>query len=348
MITGIILFIGISLLILVHELGHFLSAKQAGIKVEEFGFGFPPRIKGWRRGETLYSLNWLPFGGFVRIYGESKHKQELIAQETGEVIEIKRTFFAQSVWRRFVVIAAGIAINFIAGWLLLSAVYMIGDWVRVEITEVQPGSPAALIDLREGDALTQFTVADEFVAFTKAHKGETVKVEILRDGISLQKQVTLRAQPKEGEGALGAAVSDFGFPRLGFGRALVKGFSDSVGMLADIFRALGNLVGQIFSHGTLPGDVVGPVGIFSMAGEFGKLGFVYVIQVLAMISLNLAALNALPIPALDGGRILFLIIEKIKGSPIAPKREFFANIISFGLLIILMIFITGRDIVRLF
>jgi regulator of sigma E protease len=348
MLTGIILFIGISLLVLVHELGHFIAAKQAGIKVEEFGFGFPPRIKAWKRGETEYSINWLPIGGFVRIYGENQYKAELVSQESGEPINHARAFFKQSAWRRFVVIAAGISINFIAGWLLLSAVYAIGDRTRVEITELQAGSPAEAIQLQVGDELLDYKTAEDFVAFTKMHRGQEITLNLERAGESLVKKVTLRTSPQAGEGALGAAVSDFGFKRLPVHRALFKGAQDSVAMVAEIFRALGDLVRQLFGHAQLPGNIVGPVGIFSMAGEFGRLGFVYVLQVIAMISLNLAALNALPFPALDGGRILFLMIEKIKGSPITPKRELIANAISFGFLIILMLVITGRDIVRLF
>ncbi len=348
MITGIILFLGLSLLVFIHELGHFIAAKQAGIKVEEFGFGFPPRLWGFRKGETTYSLNWLPIGGFVRIYGENKHKAEEIAKITGERIDHARAFFNQSLWRRFVVIAAGISINFIAGWLLLSIVYSVGDRPRVQITQVQPGSPAVAIDLQEGDELIAYKKAEDFVQFTKMHQGEQVTFDIMRDAEVLSKTVTLRSILKTGEPALGAAVSDFGFERLSVGSALIKGLTDSVTMVAEIFKAFGSLIAQLVTGAKLPDNIVGPVGIFSMAGEFGKLGFVYVIQIIAMISLNLAALNAIPFPALDGGRILFLIIEKIKGSPITPKREMWANLISFGLLILLMIVITGRDIVRLF
>lgn len=350
MITGIILFIGISLLIFVHELGHFLAAKEAGIKVEEFGFGFPPRLKGWRRAgsETLYSLNWLPFGGFVRIYGESRLKAQEDAQKSGVAVDETRAFYARSRWRRFVIIAAGIAINFIAGWLLLSTVYVVGDRQRVVITEIQAGSPAETVDIRVGDELVGFATADAFVEYTRQHSGQKLSVSVVRDGETIVKEPLVRNAPKPSEGVLGAAVSDFGFARLGLFAALWQGLFDSVHMVADIFRSLGGMVVTIFTTASLPNDVVGPVGIFSMAGEIGSLGFVYVLQVLAMISLNLAALNALPIPALDGGRILFILIEKIRGRVMNPQREVWANVICFGLLVLLMLVITGRDVVRLF
>ena len=347
MLAATFIFIGIILLVLIHELGHFLAAKQAGIRVEEFGFGFPPRIKAWRRGETEYSLNWLPFGGFVRIYGENKQRLIDRSAATGEVIAESRSFVHQSAWRRFVVIAAGISINLVAGWLLLSTALMIGARERVSITEVQPGSPAAEAQLMLGDSLTDFSSADDFVAFTHAHQGGRVVLVVERDGAVLRVPITLRHLTAS-EAPLGAAVSKTGFAPLPFFSALKQGMIDTVQTTAEIFRSCGRLIGDLFGHARIPDTIVGPIGIFSVAGELGRLGFVYLLQLIGMISLNLAALNAIPFPALDGGRILFLLIEKIKGSPLPMRGELWANIASFGFLIVLMVLITGRDIVRLF
>lgn len=347
MITAIFLIIGLSLLVMIHELGHFIAAKQAGIKVEEFGFGFPPRLKGWKYGETIYSINWLPFGGFVRIYGESKEKLRML-QEEGEVIDEKRSFAHQSLWRRFVVIAAGISINFIAGWLIISSVLMIGAHEAVVLTQIQPGSPAEAAGLLANDELVNFKDASAFVEFTHASQGKKVSIEVLRGEEKMNVDVTLRKVVSDTEGPLGAVVSKVGFARLGFFTALWQGLTTSVEGIAEIFKAFGSLIAQLFGHANLPSNIVGPVGIFGVAGDLGKLGFIYLMQLLAMISLNLAALNAIPFPALDGGRILFLVIEKITGRPIQPKRELWANTISFGFLLILMLVITGRDIVRLF
>ncbi len=348
MLTAIFLIIGLSLLVMIHELGHFIAAKQAGIKVEEFGFGFPPRIKAWKRGETEYSINWLPFGGFVRIYGESKEKLRMMELETGQPVDEKRSFAHQTIWRRFVVIAAGISINFIAGWLIISSVLMIGAHEAVVLAQIQPGSPAEAAGLLANDELVHFKTATEFVDFTHAEQGKKVSIDVLRDSKPITVEVTLRKLQSETEGPLGAVVSKVGFARLGFFAALWQGLTTSVVGIAEIFKAFGGLIAQLFGHASLPSNIVGPVGIFGLAGDLGQLGFVYLLQLLAMISLNLAALNAIPFPALDGGRILFLVIEKITGRPIHAKREFWANTISFGFLILLMLVITGRDIVRLF
>lgn len=348
MLIAILSLVGISLLILIHELGHFIAAKQAGVRVEEFGFGFPPRLKGWKKGETTYSINWLPFGGFVRIYGESKQRAEESAAATGEAVLTSRAFFSQPIWRRFVIVFAGVAINFFAGWVLLTCVYAIGDQPRVLITALQEGSPAVSVGLQMYDEVLGFRDADAFVAFTQEHQNADINFSVLRDGKKEDVAVHLRDGDVEGQGALGVAVSNFGFERLSLGKAALKAFGDAVKMVADIFVALGSLVASIFTTGKVPENIVGPIGILGIAGGLVELGLVYVLQLVASISLNLVALNALPIPALDGGRALFLLIEKIKGSPLRPKQEFIMNITSFGILILLMLFITGRDVVRLF
>jgi regulator of sigma E protease len=345
MLTALALIFSLILLVFIHELGHFIAAKQAGIRVEEFGFGFPPRMFGIKKGETLYSVNWLPLGGFVRIYGESKSRLQEEARLTGVVADTKRSFAHQSLRARLVVIAAGISINFIAGWLLLSLSLMIGARQSVVITDVQNESPAAAVGLLRGDEVRGFATAEEFVAYTAARKGTTASITISRGGEELIVAPLLRA---DGAPPLGAAVSDRGFARLPFFTALGQGMIDAVKAVAEIFVAFGRLIGDLFGHARIPDNIVGPVGIFGIAGDLGQLGVVYLLQLVAMISLNLAALNAIPFPALDGGRILFLLIEKVKGSPLHPQREFWANLISFSFLILLMIIITGKDIARLF
>lgn len=346
MLTAIFIIIGLILLVFVHELGHFLAAKQAGIKVEEFGFGFPPRIWGFRKGETLYSVNWLPLGGFVRIYGENKERLEDRARERGEQVETSRTFYAQSLRKRFTVVAAGISINFIAGWLLLSSILMIGSPFAVVITTVEQGSPAAQVGAVDGDTVVGFNSADEFIAFTHANAGKSVPLTL--KGSGGERVVEAKLRTIDSGAPFGAAITTTGLARHGFFDALYTGLIHAVQATGQIFAAFGRLIGDLFTTAHIPENIVGPVGIFKTAGQIGQLGIVYVIQLIAMISLNLAALNAIPFPALDGGKILLMLVERIKGSPIKPTIEAWATIGSFVFLVLLMLVITGRDIIRLF
>ncbi len=348
MLFGLIVVIGISLLIIVHEAGHFIAAKQAGLKVEEFGFGFPPRIFAIKKGETEYSFNWIPFGGFVKIYGESKEQMERRAAQTGEIIDPKRSFAHQSAWRRLTIVFAGVAINFFAGWLLLSLVFMVGAPQAVVITGVAPESPAALAGILPGDQVLQFKTASDFIHTTEANRGKELPLEITREGKVLNLVVTPRLENVKGQGATGVIISEAGFEKLPFFASLWKGLTTSLEVMGQILQTFGSMISRLFVHAELLDGVVGPIGIWGVANQLGGLGLVYLMQLIGMISLNLAVLNAIPFPALDGGRFLFIIIEKIKGSPIGQKKELVFNLVGFGLLFILMIAITGRDIIRLF
>lgn len=345
MLAAILVIIGLSVLVLIHEFGHFLAAKQEGLLVEEFGFGFPPRIFSVKKGETRYSFNWLPFGGFVKIYGEKGEGDKSTRLDS---VDPRRSFAHQTFWKKFVIIGAGISINFIFGWLLMSLVFMVGARQALVVAQIQPGSPAETVLLVAGDEVVGFQTADEFVAYTGAHRGEQITLRIANAGVGRSVIVTPRSEVVAGEGPLGAAVVEAGFARLGFFQSLWRGLTVSIESMGEIFKAFASLIGNLFAHATVPENVVGPVGIFGVAGQLGDLGFIYVVQLIAMISLNLAVLNFIPFPALDGGRLLFLLIEKIKGSPINAKREMWANGISFIFLVLLMLIITGRDIYRLF
>ena len=346
MLIALALIVSLILLVFIHELGHFIAAKQAGIRVEEFGFGFPPRMFGIKKGETLYSVNWLPLGGFVRIYGENRERLE-IDRASGGAINEKQSFAHQSLRVRCTVIAAGISINIIAGWILLVGVNLIGARQAVVITQIQPESPAAVAGLVAGDELQGFKTAEEFVAFTHSHTSQEVAIQVIRDGAPQQITAQLRETAKPGEGVLGAAVSDVGFEALSFVPAIKKATLDTINAVAEIWRSFGRLIVGLFTTATVPENIVGPVGIFGIAGSLSNLGIIYIVQLIAMISLNLGALNAIPFPALDGGRLLFLLIEKIRGAPVHHIKEAWAHGISFVLLIVLMLVITGRDIARL-
>ncbi|TSC88912.1 MAG: Uncharacterized protein G01um10143_809 [Parcubacteria group bacterium Gr01-1014_3] len=347
----IFILVGISVLILAHELGHFLVAKLFGLKVEEFGFGFPPRLWSKTIGETKYSLNWLPFGGFVRIYGEHGEllgREHLLERKEGDAARDPRSFAAQSISRRVAIVAAGVIMNFLLGWLLISFIFMIGVPKAVLVSNVIDGSPAAGAGIQSGDILKDYLASPDFISFIDKNRGKEVALTVLRGEEELELAVVPRVKTPDGQGPLGVVLSDTGVDRQSFFGSLSEGFQQAIATIGMIFQSLYGLLLTLFTEGKVLDGFVGPVGIFGIANQAGSLGLLYLVQLLALISLNLAVLNVLPFPALDGGRLFFLLIEKIKGSPIAPEREAFVNAIGFGFLLLLMIAVTVRDIIILF
>jgi len=342
-IVGIIVVvIFISVFIIVHELGHFLTAKKFGLWVQEFGFGLPPKIWGKKKGETVYSINALPFGGFVKIYGEDREdKNEILSKE-----DKSRSFAFLSIWKRIIIIAAGVAMNFILGWILISIVFSIGIPQAVFITDVKAGSPAAESGILVNDKLIDFKTTKDFISFIDQHRGQKVNLKIERAGKEMEISATPRKNPPVGEGALGVALIDAGQSKMNILSAVWEGLKSAFEIFSMIYVAIFNLVKAVFLGQASLAGLTGPIGIVKITGEVSKLGIVYLFQLLALISLNLAAINIFPFPALDGGRILFLIIEKIKGSPLSSRFERYTNAIGLALLLFLMFIITIKDIAR--
>jgi len=361
MLGTILLFIAIlAVLILVHEFGHFFVAKKSGAKVEEFGFGFPPRIWGIKRGETLYSINLLPIGGFVKIYGED-----------GEAKKDPRSFASQNIHTRFLIIVAGVAMNMLLAILLFSVGHFVGlpqvlngetlwadaENIRVRVTEVAKDSPAAHAAIQVGDTIAELHFNDEKLVgvqtisdvqnFITAHQSETITLVVQRAGESIAKELIPRENPPEGEGAVGIAMVRTGEISYPFYLAPLKGIESTFFVTIGTLRAFGGIVADLVTTGSLRGELSGPVGIAVLTGQVQKMGFIFLLQFMALISINLAIINALPFPALDGGRLFFLGIEKIRGKPVNQKYEKLAHAIGFALLISLMILITFRDIGRL-
>src|SRR3990172_8193126 len=281
----IVLIFIFGLLIFVHELGHFMAAKRAGVKVEEFGFGFPPRLFGVKRGETIYSLNLLPLGGFVKIFGEE-----------GEGEGDPRSFISKKLGTRAVIVAAGVTMNFVLAVFLLSV-------------------------------------------------GHTVGLPIIVDE-TVEKALVPRVSPPPGEGAIGIAMVKTAIVSHPWYIAIWKGiesvFSLTIALVSGFYWILKGLI----LKGTLIAEVAGPVGIAVLISETTKLGFNYVLQFAAVLSINLAIINFLPFPALDGGRLIFFGIEKVKGSPVNPKVEKYIHMAGFALLILLMLVVTFKDITK--
>lgn len=352
MLIIILVLVGLSFLILAHEAAHFFFAKFFGLKVSEFGFGFPPRIGAKKIGETEYSLNWILFGGFVRIAGE--HGEfEMLENPNGERalkshdVKVSKLFYAQPAWKKSLIVLGGVIMNFFLGWLLISSALMIGTPKAVVITDIEPNSPAVAVGIQSGDAVKGYASAREVIDFVNAHRGQPITLNLLRNAKEIDVTVTPRVVTAPGEGAVGIGLADAGSPREAPLPALYDGFMASIGMFGAIIMAFGGLIKQIFVHASLPAGIVGPVGIFGVAEETGKIGLVYLLQFIGIISINLSVVNLIPFPALDGGRFVMVIIEKIKGSALSRKIEMWVNGLGFAFLLLLMLLLTVRDVLNL-
>ncbi len=351
MFSSILVFILVlSVLVLVHELGHFLVAKRAGVMVEEFGIGIPPRVFGIKIGETTYSVNLLPFGGFVRLHGESGTKK----------LEIpKRAFVNKSKKIRAAIIIAGVIMNFILGVAAFSLVYSIGgipqETGNVKVVDINSSSPAQEGGLLVGDIVRKVNDIDiesveQFIESVEKYKGQRVTVFVERGGVIERSILTPRVNPPEGEGPLGVAISSIEtyFPPL-WKRPFIGiyyGFREAIFWGGTVVSGLVNLFSQLL-RGQVPKDIAGPVGIFAITSQAAQVGAMAVINFVGILSVNLAILNILPFPALDGGRLAFLLLESVVGKRILPRVEAVVHTVGMIILLSLLVAITAHDIQRL-
>lgn len=364
----IIFILVLAVLILVHELGHFLAARGAGIRVDEFGIGFPPKLFGWKPkgGETEYSLNAIPFGGFVRILGEDADEAGVYSEE-----DKKRSLIYKSKLTQVWVLAAGVIFNMVFAWLLISGGFMLGfpassssveqsqlQDARVVVVNIAPDSPAEVAGLQVGDTITAIHDSSDAVdedmltveavqAFTQTREDVLVTLTYERGGETLTTDITPVSGLVEGKAALGVGLDTLGIVQLPIHEALIEGVQFTTHLTGATLVAFGDLLAGAFKGTADLTQVAGPVGIVGLVGDAVALGFVQLLLFTALISINLAIINLVPFPALDGGRILFIIIEAIKGSPIKPKVVNALNTGGFLLLILLMLLVTYNDIVRL-
>lgn len=344
----VLVILGLAILILSHEFGHFSVAKMLKIKVEEFGIGFPPRLFGKKaKSETIYSVNALPFGGFVKLYGEGEEK----ASDS-------EAFLNKKFWQKSVVVLAGIVINLLLGWIFLSIVFTLGTPEHLMISSVSPGSPAAQAGVKEGDIVQKLTIDNvtlsdpivdsDFVSAIKNSTDRSLQVTLLRGNKSIAVNLEKRLNPPSGQGTIGVGLTNIGAAP----KSIPKSLSDAAVATAEfswlILGGLWSLITGIFANPNIIKNVAGPVGIISLASQATSLGLAYLLQLLALISVNLAVLNLIPFPALDGGRFLVFLIEKIKGRKISTRIQLIINGTGFALLILLMIFVTVNDVRNLF
>lgn len=361
MLTAILFILVLVVLIISHEFGHFIAAKLFGVQVDEFGLGFPPKIIGKKYGETEYTLNWLPFGGFVKIVGEDDPVEVRLPDSRSQT-STGRSFGNQPVYKKILILTAGVIANMLLAWFLFFVSLQTGLLMptegvarpeyltnsRVVVGYVLDGSPAQKAGITEGDQVVT-TSPDEVISLVGASEGKPVTVTVIHAGKKESVSVIVTPQAdKNGIYKIGVALSELGEAHLPFLAALGESASMTRNLTQATAVGLYQFATGIFAKESTVGAVSGPVGIFGMVGSARDMGFAYVLAFMALLSINLAVLNILPIPALDGGRVLFIIIETIKGSPLSPKFTQNVHSIGFTLLIILMLLITAHDVVKLF
>jgi regulator of sigma E protease len=344
-------------LVLIHEVGHFLTARLARVRVLEFGVGFPPRAKVLAQGgETLYTLNWLPIGGFVKLEGED-----------GDEVDDPRSFSRARLPVKLIILAAGALMNLVLAFSIFTAIaWLATPYVGLKFASVEPGSPAETAGLRAGDAIisidgVQFEFyGDSAITALRDRPGQTVQIGIIRaDGTRDEVTATLRTQAEidADKGALGIRAGDNGFESLFYGEYTGRPLGDAAGIGASetmrwfglILAGLGDLVGSIVSDPTAAPPVSGPVGIATSLGEvFRGSGPILTLYVAGILSANLALVNILPFPPLDGGRMLVLILKAIPryGPRISLRAERLTYAIGFVALFTFLIWITVFDIAR--
>jgi regulator of sigma E protease len=403
LLTVIVFLLILSVLVLIHEAGHFFVAKLFGIKVEEFGFGLPPRIFGKKFGETLYSINWLPIGGFVKLYGEDEAgagrispskkdttdvvqnksysmrerdiqissgettieeedieiSEKITIQRKGRNSDLSRAFFAKPVWQRALVVFAGVFMNFVLAVAIISFLFsIVGVQIpgnKVSVDAVVKGAPAEKAGIKAGDIIiavdkTSISSAEQLVAYAKNHLGEKLTLKLQTKNLKLQTvAVTPRKVYPASEGPMGIAISQnvvskkypwYQAPFVGTWEALKQSWLIISGLIM--------LVVQLVTKGIVPQGVAGPIGIAQLTGIVVGIGPAAVLSLVSLLSLNLAIINILPIPALDGGRLFFILIEGVSGKKVDAKIEGYAHMIGMIILLGLIALITLHDLLRIF
>lgn len=388
LITVIVFLLILSVLVLIHELGHFLVAKKLGIKVEEFGFGFPPRAFGIQRGETMYSINWLPIGGFVKLYGEDEAgggRLQVGKSASVKDKDLKRAFFARPPRERAMVAVAGVVMNV----FLAALIYYIflglsnfkteipllephrfflvnqkntSDIVINTVTKNSPAEKAGVKPFAKITAVNGLAIKNIafFLSVVNENKGKQVTItwQDLRSGKTFQGKVVPRKNPPKGEGALGIVFFASQTARLSYdtlSQKVFSGFIHPANLLVYNFDLMKKLVAVSIAKKTaapLSQGVTGPVGIYSLVGTIVQIPDIKerVLQALnlaGLLSMSLAFFNVLPIPALDGGRLFFILIEWASGRKINQKIEEYIHTAGMILLLTLIALITIQDFRRL-
>jgi len=362
----IIFLIILAILVFVHELGHFLVAKKFGIRVDEFGIGFPPKLISKQWGSTLYTLNAIPFGGFVKIFGEDAHSGD-ISEENKSV-----SFVYKPKWVQALVLVAGVTFNIIFAWLVISLGFFIGatsvlphntngvlNDAHLIITEILPDSPAKTAGLTPGDTIISIsdgktTISDTLYPevvqkFISESRSKELLIKVQTDK-KLEKEFIITPSTKliEGKKIIGISMEWVGTVKLSPIDSLIDGAKTTWFLLKATTVGLADFLWKTITFRSDFSQVAGPIGIAGIVKEASDLGFRYLLNIMAIISINLAIINLVPFPALDGGRLLFVGIETIIRRPISPNIVKWTNILGFSFLMLLMLAVTANDILKLF
>lgn len=394
MITFLVFLLILTVLVLIHEAGHYFVAKRLGIKVEEFGWGMPPRLWGKKIGETIYSINWLPIGGFVKLYGEDEAGSGKVDLESPKKkvrkSDLDRAFFARSVWQRGAVVVAGVVMNVLLAALIyyvflgisgfktelplltdhefvgVNQTNKVNSLVVTSVVENSPASEAGFKECTEEycGQITEingntFETSDEFVEIVKEKAGSEVSFTVvdLVTGDTEEKMVIPRVDPPEGEGALGIAFGTNLSAVLSYETPVQKffsGFTHPYNLMAYQFDILGRLISVSIEEkdvAPVSDAVSGPVGIFVVTGEVLKTPdlqerFLNLLNLAGLLSISLAFFNILPIPALDGGRLFFIIIEAVTGKKVNERVETLVHTIGMAVLLALIVLISFKDVTQ--
>ena len=345
----------LGLLIFAHEFGHFVAARLLKVGVQEFGFGFPPRLWGIKRKGTMYSVNWIPIGGFVRLHGDEGESHDA------------RSFLVQRGWKRAVILLSGVVMNVVLAAVIFTVGFASGlptdvtdgvpagtrvRDVQIQIVSIAKSSAAESAGLQIGDAIknidgTNVTTVNEVQTLIRAAGTNTINIAYVRSKVARTISVPLTTIPGTTTTGLGIGLVKAGIVSFPLHRAVWEGVRVTYTSIVAIVVAFGQLITNLFVHHRVSADVAGPVGIAVLTGQVAQLGFGYLLQFVALLSLNLAIVNILPIPALDGGRLLFLFIEKLRGRPLSEIIEAKIHSIGFAALLSLVAVITLRDVIHL-
>lgn len=356
--TILIFIFTLTILVLFHEFGHYLMAKKMGVKVEEFGVGLPPRLIGIKIGETLYSINLLPLGGFVKLYGEEDH--EIKSKQKPALAN--QAFVNKKPWQKILIVLGGVIGNFLLGWFIFS--YLVTQGVAVPINKVvvetvAKNSPAAMAGLKEKDIISKLilqdpqlpqiplTSSEDLIAQAKKSAGQEIRLLVQRGNQSLVLKVVPRKNPPSGEGPLGIAITSSVVKKYPWYTAPYYGLIEAANITNQIASGLGKLLVGLVTFQKTQLDVAGPVGIANLAGQAVKFGRNAFLEFLALLSLNLAIINIFPFPALDGGRLVFVLYEGITKKRANKNVEKYTNLIGFIILLSLASLITINDITKL-